>query len=948
MDQRKKNKTGKKSRDDSLIPLSVIIPDCADNKNLSLIIESVKKINDPFRKEFEVIIPSSTVKLTAGSITGNELIRHLIEKEKIRVTEVPEDLTLAERIREGARQATKKNLVILESGGLKKAFPFNLFTLISQEDLNANRILIPGFTEDTKKRKNIHWPVLIMSTELARYLFSDLMSPAQDYQVELFAKAGKLGFTGKEIPFAHHSPFSGYQKRTAGMVAKQVWRLRFFAYWYILLPVKEIRSKPHLTYSFLSGPAYLRGIFVSIAAILFFILPILSYNSGISGDEQKFHYLYGKNVFNYFATLGQDTTALHYTDSELHLYGPAFDLVTVIVNELFHVENEYGVRHMLNGFSGWLAMLFAGLLATMVAGWRAGIITLVLMFLSPRFLGHSFNNPKDIPFAMAVIFALFYMIRFLKAFPRPSVSTVLLTALGIGLAIGVRVGGLLLIAYLVFFSGIYFLATSQRGSLLTESNMKRLGRLFGLIVIISVTGYLIGIATWPYALQAPFSNPFKALDIMTHYTTSIRQLFEGRIIWSNKAPWYYVLKYMAITIPIVVLAGVALFFALIHKMRKGNYLWLFIIAFTFIFPVIYIINKESNVYGGWRHSMFVYPPMVIAASIGFVTGYNLLKSRILRYVSITLFTGLCLLPFRHIVANHPFEYIYYNELTGGTNRALGKYEMDYFFHSLRAGSEWLLENKIKPRLNESSEPVLVASNLNIAYYFRQYSNKVNTVYTRFYERSRDNWDYGIFVNTYINPYQLRTGLWPPANTIHSIDVDKVPICAIIERNNKLAYEGSKLISEQKYDEGISLLEQSIALEPFDEEALLNLARAYNQTKQYHKTGDVLNRCLKIYPDYDKALNLLGIMYMDQEKYDEAMDTFLKTMQVNERFVSAYYNMGLVYLMQNNVDLAINWFIKAIEVNEYHKSSYMALAEIYYQLGMQDEARYYYDIGSKLK
>ncbi|MBW1822457.1 MAG: hypothetical protein JRI92_12005 [Deltaproteobacteria bacterium] len=509
MKQTKKNKIRRYIQKDSFIPLSIIVPDYADEKILSLFLDSIKKIKKPFEKDYEIIIPATSEKSIINFIKSDESVGQLIDKQIIKVIQVPEQMTLAQRIREGLQKAVKKNLVIFEIGLLEKSFNFDLIFNIDQAAIDKNKFLVPRFIEDTDKKKNLHWPVLVFSTDLANYLFSDMMVSGEDYQVGIFNKARKLDISFEEVSIAQHSPFSSFQKKTAGFFAKCKSSLRFFVYWHIGLPIKELKSKPHLKYPFLSGPSYLRLVFISIAFALFFIIPIMSYDSGISGDEQRFHYLHGQNVYNYFATGGQDSTALLYGNSVLHLYGPAFDLVTVIVNKILNVDNEYEFRHILNGFAGWLAILYAGLLATLLAGWRAGIITIVLMFLSPRFLGHAFNNPKDIPFAMAFVFTLFYLIKFLKTFPRPSISTTLLTALGIGLAIGVRVGGILLIAYIFLFSGMYFLVTSRLASLLAKTNMQRLGRLFVFLAIISIIGYFIGIATWPYAFRHPFPIPLK-------------------------------------------------------------------------------------------------------------------------------------------------------------------------------------------------------------------------------------------------------------------------------------------------------------------------------------------------------------------------------------------------------------------------------------------------------
>ncbi len=111
-----------------------------------------------------------------------------------------------------------------------------------------------------------------------------------------------------------------------------------------------------------------KKIFYTLAALLFIIMPMLSLKSGISGDEETFHYPHGKNVFNYYATLGKDTTCLHYENSVLHMYGPVFDLVTVTAIKILKPDDDYMVRHVLNSLAGWSAIFFAALIAVMLGG----------------------------------------------------------------------------------------------------------------------------------------------------------------------------------------------------------------------------------------------------------------------------------------------------------------------------------------------------------------------------------------------------------------------------------------------------------------------------------------------------------------------------------------------------------------------------------------------------
>ena len=306
-----------------------------------------------------------------------------------------------------------------------------------------------------------------------------------------------------------------------------------------------------------------------------------------------------------------------------------------------------------------------------------------------------------------------------------------------------------------------------------------------------------------------------------------------------------------------------------------------------------------------------------------------------------------MLPLRHIVLNHPLQYIYYNELTGGTSGALGKYEMDYYYHSMKKGSEWLIENRIKDSDAGSDNKIMVAANFSIKYYFRNYEDLVNTRYVRYYERGNYNWDYAIIANSYINPYQLKNEGFPPPNAIHTIYVDKSPVCTIIERKSKLDYDGNTLLGQRNYSQAIPILEQSVEEEPWNEAALLNLSKAYLDTRQFDKTRVAITQCLKVYPDYDRALNLLGALYLNENKISEAFSVFTRIIQINERFVSAYHNLGLIYARQNNADMALRYFQQAIQVNRNFKPSYQAIGEILRSQGRTDEARQYFEIANSL-
>jgi tetratricopeptide (TPR) repeat protein len=711
--------------------------------------------------------------------------------------------------------------------------------------------------------------------------------------------------------------------------------------WFIHLPLTESRNKSSIASNWLSESSLNRLIFILSALVLFITIPLLGLKSGISGDEPGFQYPQALKIYEYYHSLGRDTS---YKASmpEFQAYGMSFDVITVFVIKVFKIENIYEARHVMNSMVGWLAILFAALIAVRLAGYRAGIIVLFLLFISPHWLGHCYNNPKDIPFAAAYIFTIYFIIRLLKEMPRPDKSTYAMIALGIAMALSVRAGGLILIPYYVLFVGLYFLLSTPGTGIFSKENLQRFESYALSTIVVCLFGYFCGLLLWPYALQNPISNPISSMKILTNYAVTLRQVFDGKILWSDHMPWYYLSKYIFITTPLIVITGIILFL-LLFSFRKGqkyDYYWYFILAFSIIFPLFYIYYKQSNVYDGWRHVLFVYPSIAILAGLGIhflLDAFR--KKRIVVFSILGLFLLMSFMPLKHIIKNHPHEYVYYNELIGGVDNAVGKFETDYYYHSIRAGSLWL-KNKIlnDPKLRDHK--IIVATNFSpgVSYYFRDVRDSIKIIYLRYYDRGEYDWDYDIIANSYINSFQLKNKHWPPLNTIHTVNVDNTPICAIIERKNKDDFYGTNELNSKKYDLALPALQRAVEFDPGNESALLNLAKGYLETGKIDDAIRILNKCLKVYPDYDKALNLLGICYLNKNDHPTAISIFLRIIKVNPKYVSAYYNLGYMYKLENNLQLSVNYLKQAIIVNKNYKPSYYLLADILKSAGRNDEAQ----------
>src|SRR5437588_3542018 len=168
---------------------------------------------------------------------------------------------------------------------------------------------------------------------------------------------------------------------------------------------------------------------------------------GITWDEPVHRY-YGLLIdrFYYYLLHGRyDTTAM-VSFRNLYLYGGAFDGLVFAMTKLSPV-GVYETRHLLNAFVGLLGAAGAWRLGRLLGGAKTGFWTALLLLVTPRYFGHMFNNPKDIPFAAAYVWSLYFLARAVPLVPRIPWKLAAGLIGSIGLALGLRIGGVLLLGY---------------------------------------------------------------------------------------------------------------------------------------------------------------------------------------------------------------------------------------------------------------------------------------------------------------------------------------------------------------------------------------------------------------------------------------------------------------------------------------------------------------------
>lgn len=656
---------------------------------------------------------------------------------------------------------------------------------------------------------------------------------------------------------------------------------------------KKVEPKKETILTPLIPDTLAKKIFIGFAAALFVLMLSVSHQYGISGDE-NFHRMYGHHIVNFYTSFGKDTTAASSStngpDSLMVFYGGLYDGTATIIAKALPSVNEWDVRHLWNSIFGFMAMLCAGLVAVEVAGWQAGLITLVFMAFSPRFFGESMNNPKDITMAAGYMLTYVFILKFLKQIPRPALKTTIGLGISIGIAMGIRIGGLLLIPYLFLFWGLAMLSQYGFTKLFDFSKFKeQVWPSFKFVLLASVIGYCFSLILWPYGLMNPLTHPLEALGIAQKFPVRLAFLFDGKQLQSTEVPWNYEPQWFAITTPLFGLIGLALSFLLIRpSIKKGKFLIIAFLYFTLLFPIAYVIYQKAVLYDTMRHFFFVYPSIIILAGLTF--SYLLDSfSKNMKYVLAAVILVLIALPARFMFANHPNEYVYFNELEGGIKGAYGNYETDYYMNSVKQCADWLKTHENLNRRRADGGRLRLYSNAvaPVNSYFKADSDNVSVGYVSYRARNEKDADYEILYCRFVDRDLLLKGAFPPEQAIYTVYADGVPLSCVIRKDDKRDYEAQELMGKNDFAGAVALLEPYVQKYPKNETALANLGLCYLNVQRFDDAVKVLSACLNLSPDNTNAAYYMGLGYFYKGDYSNAASVLTNVVKANPYFAPPY-------------------------------------------------------------
>lgn len=693
-------------------------------------------------------------------------------------------------------------------------------------------------------------------------------------------------------------------------------------------------------------------IFIASLVAIFALMGVMSFWYGLSGDEVDMNE-YGKAILTYFSTFGADDTVFHMSkeydrDGVLLYYGGFFDLVCAVINK-FSPFAEYTTRHIINAWTGFLAIYFSAKIVGLLTDKRLATLTVWLMFLSPFFLGHAMNNPKDIPLATGYIASIYFTIRFFEKFPTVTWKDYLWLILSIGITINIRVAGILLIPYLFVYVGILYLVKSfgSDEKVVLKDYTKP-------VLIIAILGYLAGSLFWPYGQKNPISNPLDALSVMSDFKINLAQIWEGEKIMSGQLPGSYLIKSFFMTNTYALIAGLLAFFVFIKATAKNKRKHIiYFVAFTALFPLFYIIYKKSNVYHAWRHVLFIFPSVIVIATLGwsYINAYITRTSK-KAGVGLAIAAVLLIEPVIFIIPTFPNTVTYHNQFAGGVKGAYGNYEVDYYYNSVKQCVDYFIENEL-PKYGPTDTVLLATNAVHLMFpYMADYPN-VKLSYVRFHERDMQAWDYAILHIALIPLEEIQAEKWLPPSTVFVADVKGKPLSALIKRPSQNDLNGFKALEAGNKEEALGHFIKYLQQDSTNLNVLSTTARVLMELGKMDSARLYAEKAYNLDKGGVETKRVYAMTLAYQGDNEKAHELFKQIVQERPDYVMGYYYMAMVEKSMGRNKDAINNFNKIAETFKAQDPSlsaecYQHMGDIFKSMGDDNQANKMYALAQSLK
>jgi hypothetical protein len=380
------------------------------------------------------------------------------------------------------------------------------------------------------------------------------------------------------------------------------------------------------------------------------------------------------------------------------------------------ILERINIKHPFTFLTSLLAYLSVAGTISILYGLQYAWLGPIVLFLFPRFWGHSFFNHKDIPFAavfsLGILTGIYLINHYLENHEEISFltkkSAIYSALFGVlaGILTGIRLGGLTIIA-ITFVAYVIVRLTMPKEYFL--KNVLQVSIYHSLTLLVCL---LITIVCYPSSWLNPIQWFLQAGTTIAKYPWTGVVLFNGELYPKGIVPWYYIPVWFFISIPVVLqVAFVAGLAVLISQYSRSSIFQrvatVLVLLQVFLLPIAAIL-RHSVTYNEIRHFLFIIPgvAVLVAASLIWLDQY-------LNQIALRLATVACLIILLSqirfdMAALHPYEYTYFNRSSRLLANTPQNFETDYWGLSAREAMEWINQN------NVSDLPVLIGVDIRSA------------------------------------------------------------------------------------------------------------------------------------------------------------------------------------------------------------------------------------------
>jgi hypothetical protein len=419
---------------------------------------------------------------------------------------------------------------------------------------------------------------------------------------------------------------------------------------------------------------------VALLALLAILVLATFRDYAITNDEWVQH-RYGELIIAYYKSGFKDRSVFNFAN--LYLYGGLFDVIAVLLSHVVPLD-LFDLRHLMSAITGVAGLGSTIAVARLIAGPRAGLLAGVVLAVTGSWYGTMFHHTKDIPLGAAMAGALYFLVRAARDCPRCQLRHIIGFGVFAGIALGIKVLGLLLVCYIGPAVALNTpLSAWQDWRKLTRFWMTSIFRFIPALVI----AYFIMIVAWPWSALSPL-NPIYGLFSFSEFHYGIRTVLNGHVYLMATVPSWYVPIYILIKVPLLMLAGAMLALAFAMVPRFAGPAWsgrcsreIGIVAMAGLFPIVCEFVLRGPAFSGLRHFLFVLPPLAMLAGIGLNLALSRLAKRNHVVSAIALATVVAVFGWNAVTLYrlHPYEYLVYNPVVGGLQGATRRYVTDYWF-----------------------------------------------------------------------------------------------------------------------------------------------------------------------------------------------------------------------------------------------------------------------------